>query len=217
MLLLLSPLTLDLALALSLNLTLSSGISIFIFIGRQVGVGVVENIIERVAHTLPLTTFFVLIVLTSSLLLSSLFPLSNTNQNLLLFHPLTSVGVDFIEAEPTDESFKDMDSLGLEVILVVVHPAEKGGNELRKVRAKSGDGKRDDGDLGETKSGFDNFSVFGGEEDGESREEFGSGLVGNLVYILISNALLWKYLKRLDIPLNSNNNLDNALMLALII
>lgn len=188
MLLLLSFLALDLALALRLIPSLSRGI--LILIRRQVGVGVVKDIIERVAHTLPLTTFLFLIVLTSSLLLSSLLPLPNTNQNLLLFDLLTSVGVNFVEAEPTDESFKDMDSFGLKVILVVVHPTEKGGNELRKVRAKRGDGKRDDGDLGETKSGFDNLSVLGGEKDGESRKEFGSGLVRNLVCDIVSNAPL---------------------------
>lgn len=138
---------------------------------------------------MPLITFF-LIALTSSLLLSSFLPLPNTNQNLLLLDLFTSVGVNFVEAESANESFKDMDSLRFEVILVVVHPAEKGGNELRKVRAKSSDGKRDDGDLGKTKSGFDNLSVLGGEKDGESREEFGNGLVGNLVCDLVSNALL---------------------------
>jgi len=105
-----------------------------------------------------------------------------------------------------------MHSLLLEVILVVVNPTKQSGNKSVKVRSDQTGGKCDGEKLDETEGGFDDFSVFGPEEDCSRGDE----LVERCVRYVIFKSALAQSIYKLCLPLNSKISLERALILALI-
>lgn len=72
------------------------------------------------------------------------------------------------------------------MVLVVVHPAEQSGDELRQVRLDDGRGQGDGGDFDETESGLDDFAVLGGEEEGGGGYELGDGAGQNVICLSVN-------------------------------
>jgi hypothetical protein len=112
------------------------------------------------------------ILLGSLLPLASLLPLPNVLQELdTVSLNALSLLRDILIPELPDEPLEDMADLALEMVLVVVRPAEESRDKSGKVRSNIGGGEGDDDDFDETEGRLDDLSVVGGDEDGEGGDE----------------------------------------------
>lgn len=103
------------------------------------------------------------------LALRPILPLLDVQQNLSCIIPFRET-VHVFPTESTEHTLENVADLRLEVILVVMRPAQQSGYELFQVRAEEIDGHGVDSELDITQSRFDNFTVIRGDEDQQCSE-----------------------------------------------
>ena len=116
--------------------------------------------------------------------LSPVFPLLDVHEHLAsLFLARTCIHV--LPTEPADHALEDVAHFCFEVVLVVVRPAEEGGNEVLEVRTQKVGRHGVYCELYETKYGLDDLTVRGRDEDEECGEDFALHLSRECVWAVV--------------------------------